>query len=140
MFPRPPSPPFKNITFSFGLSKSSSSLFVSKSLIIVPTGTFIIKSSPDFPVERAADPFVPSCALNFLLLLKSTSVLIFGSAIKTISPPFPPSPPSGPPNWTNFSRLNVAAPSPPFPEITVITLSSINILSSFSLFHFFLFI
>ena len=103
-FPQPPIPPFAITNSSPSCFKSHITSPVFSSLTIVPTGTLILRCSPFLPFLFASLPFPPFSAANFLLYLKSTSVLTFLSATKMTFPPFPPSPPSGPPAATYFSR------------------------------------
>ena len=56
-----------------------------------------------FSLERCGRPWYPS------------SVVTWGSATSTMSPPLPPLPPSGPPSGLNFSRRTETHPWPPCP-------------------------
>jgi radical SAM-linked protein len=62
-FPLPPFPPFAITTFWSAFVRSAKTSPVSSSLIIVPGGTFITKSSPLLPVRLEGPPFWPFWAL-----------------------------------------------------------------------------
>jgi glutamate formiminotransferase len=82
----------------------------------------------DFLAKEVAKEASEKFGLPFFLYEKSKSVVISGSTVNMISPPFPPSPPSGPPRGTYFSLLNETEPFPPLPDFTNILALSTNIL------------
>ena len=81
-FPLPPFPPLAIKNFCPSSDKSATTTPLSISFTIVPFGTEIYKSWPDFPIFLAPSPLLPSSALNFFLYLKSNNVLVFESTIR----------------------------------------------------------
>ena len=65
-FPQPPLPPL-SMTCGSGVERSATIRPVSASLIKVPCGTLITKSSAFFPLQRFFLPFSPFGAKYFLL-------------------------------------------------------------------------
>ena len=126
-FPFPPRPPFKMQYSWQSPDMSAMTLPLAASLMTVPSGTLIRRSSPFFPDMFFFFPSSPFSAAYFLVCRKSSRVLAPLSTTKKTLPPSPPSPPSGPPLGTNFSLRNETCPSPPFPLCTVILALSTNI-------------
>ena len=102
-FPKPPLPPCA-ATNSSVPDISAMILPVVTSLMTVPFGTSIIRSSPFFPLQREPRPSAPFFAQYFFLYLKSARVERLVLTRNMMFPPLPPSPPSGPPEATYFSR------------------------------------
>ena len=129
IFPAPPLPPFR-ITSRIFFPDISAIIFpLASSRMIVPSGTFTIKSCPSAPWERRFFPSSPDCAIYLRTWRKSFNVFRPLSTSKITSPPLPPSPPSGPPAATKSSRRKLTCPSPPLPDLmNILALSIINTL------------
>src|SRR6185369_13676419 len=102
------------------------------SLITVPTGTVMTRSSPPAPWRFLPMPLCPFSAFWCGRWRSSSRVDRPLLAVNITSPPLPPSPPLGPPNSMNFSCRKAMQPAPPWPDVAISVTSSINFIGSLS--------